>query len=382
MKKSSVPTPLTLELIEAALSADYTLVRRLASKMAKSLDQQKDAEAATQMRSLIRKRGVPLRASGYMESLPVDTKSRSPLLEEQNAPTEPIFISKTNEDIFNAFVSDIKNVDKLSARGVSAKLCLLLSGPPGTGKSLLASHIASKLDRPLYTARLDSVISSLLGDTAKNIRSIFDFVPAHGGVLFLDEMDAVAKIRDDQHELGELKRVVNTVIQGLDSLDDHAVVIAATNHAQLLDSAIWRRFPYKIEMGLPDEDVREAMWRYYLFEDDPDTNLPRLLAKLSEQLSGADIQTLSFAARRQAILQGRPSVEAASVAWAALRISKGEFVLPPQEGLTSEQKRLLSSLLVDGFGESKAEVARLLDVTRQAVFGYLQGDDDDIRKSA
>src|SRR5579863_3140015 len=130
---------------------------------------------------------------------------------------------------------------------------MLIAGPPGTGKTLLAGHIAAQLNRPLYTVRLDSVISSLLGDTAKNIRSFFDFVPIRGGILFLDEMDAIAKLRDDRQELGELKRVVNTVIQGLDSLDDHAVVIAATNHPQLLDSAIWRRFPYKIELGAPND---------------------------------------------------------------------------------------------------------------------------------
>ena len=86
--------------------------------------------------------------------------------------------------------------------------------------------------------RLDSIISSLLGDTAKNIRNIFDFVAGKNAVLFLDELDAIAKMRDDRDELGELKRVVNTMIQGIDSLEPSAIALAATNHAQMLDAAI------------------------------------------------------------------------------------------------------------------------------------------------
>ena len=137
-------------------------------------------------------------------------------------------------------------------------------GDPGTGKSLLASHIAAQLDRPLYIARLDALISSRLGETAKNVRSIFDFIPVRNAVLFLDEMDAIAKLRDDRQELGELKRVVNAVIQGLDTLTNDVIVIGATNHPHLLDPAIFRRFPYKLELGPPSEDTRAEMWRTFL----------------------------------------------------------------------------------------------------------------------
>ncbi|WP_244492385.1 ATP-binding protein, partial [Aureimonas sp. AU12] len=121
-----------------------------------------------------------------------------------------MFLNEGGCRVFSDFVADAQRIDELSAQGLASRLGLLLSGPPGTGKTLLAGHVAAQLSRPLYVVRLDSVISSLLGDTAKNIRSVFDFVPARNAVLFLDEMDAVAKLRDDRHELGELKRVVNT----------------------------------------------------------------------------------------------------------------------------------------------------------------------------
>ena len=166
---------------------------------------------------------------------PVDTKSRQPLVEEQSWPSNPIFLDEPARRTFETFLSDARNAEHLSAKGLASNLCMLLSGPPGTGKSLLAGHVAAQLDRPFYIARLDSVISSLLGDTAKNIRNVFDFVPRQRAVLFLDEMDAIAKLRDDRHELGELKRVVNTVIQGLDALDKSTIVVAATNHPHLLN---------------------------------------------------------------------------------------------------------------------------------------------------
>ena len=293
----TVDPTLVIELTDAALSADYTRVRRATNLIARELTKAGEEAAAKELRSLVRKRGVPLRASGYLEVLPVDSKSRLPLVEEQPWPEAPVFLGTEANRVFHDFLRDAQHVDELSAKGLASQLGLLLSGPPGTGKTLLAAHVASQLSRPFYLVRLDSVISSLLGDTAKNIRSVFDFVPSQKAVLLLDEMDALAKLRDDRHELGELKRVVNTVIQGLDSLDSHAVVIAATNHPQLLDPAIWRRFPYKIGLSYPDEGVRKDLWSHFLFADQDESKLSALLASFSEGLSGADIEAIGLTAR-------------------------------------------------------------------------------------
>lgn len=363
-----------IELVDAALAADYTRVRRVSNKIARGLTNG-DVETAERLRSLIRRRGVPLRASGYAETLPIDMKSRLPLIEEQAWPVVPVFLNGHNQAVVKDFLTDAKHVELLSSKGIATRLCMLIAGPPGTGKSLLAGHLAAQLGRPLYTVRLDSVISSLLGDTSKNIRSLFDFVPTKDGVLFLDEMDAIAKLRDDRQELGELKRVVNTVIQGLDSIDDRAVVIAATNHPQLLDTAIWRRFPYKIELGQPDEAVRTDLWRYFLFEDSAGSPFPPLLASASEGLSGADIQTIALSARRQAVLEGHP-IDTGAVAWAAFEASVGRPTPPPRGHLTSEQKRMLALGLVREKKVSQSDVARLINVTRQAVSTYLKEGGD------
>lgn len=195
-----------VDLIDAALAADYTRVRRAANGLARVLEAEGQTEAAKELRALIKKRGVPLRASGYMESLPVDSKSRLPLVEEQGWPGNPLFLDDQAMRTFEDFLADVANIDRLSSKGLASRLALMLSGPPGTGKTLLAGHIAARLNRPFYVVRLDSVISSLLGDTAKNVRSVFDYVPSKNAVLFLDEMDAIAKLRDDRHELGEPDR--------------------------------------------------------------------------------------------------------------------------------------------------------------------------------
>lgn len=364
-----------IELTNAALAADYTQLRRVVHKVARELEQAGESAAATELRAAIKKSGVPLRASGYMESLPVDAKSRLPLVEEQPWPGSPIFLDETASRTFSDFISDVENVDQLSAKGLASRLGLMLSGPPGTGKSLLAGHVAARLGRPFYVIRLDSVISSLLGDTAKNIRAVFDFVPAKSAVLFLDEMDAVAKLRDDRHELGELKRVVNTVIQGLDSLDSHAVLIAATNHSHLLDPAIWRRFPYKIELGAPEPEVRADLWKHFLFEDTDDANVSAVLAVISEGLSGADIETISLTARRHALMQNR-KLDLGPVALAVTNAREGRQSMPQKDPLDSDQKRQLAISLKERGGITGADIARLLDVTRQAVYLYLKRDED------
>ncbi len=362
-----------IELTDAALAADYTRVRRAANVLARELSKDGDEVAANELRAVVKKRGVPLRTSGYMETLPVDAKSRLPLVEEQTWPSNPVFLNETAARTFQDFLSDVEHVDELSAKGLSSRLGLLLSGPPGTGKTLLAGHVAARLNRPFYVVRLDSVISSLLGDTAKNIRSLFDFVPAKQAVLLLDEMDAIAKLRDDRNELGELKRVVNTVIQGLDALDSHAVVIAATNHPQLLDSAIWRRFPYKIELHAPETEVRIDLWKHFLFEDKDHESVAETLAFISEGLSGADIETIALTARRHELLEGR-DIDLGTVALSVVNSAQGRQTLPQKQPLDADQKRQLAIALKERGNVSGADIARLLGVTRQAVYLYLKQD--------
>lgn len=359
-------------LIEAAMSADYTAVRRTGGQIAKHLAEQNDLEGAKALQALLRKRGVPLQATGYAEALPRDAGSRLPLIEEGQWPTTPIMLGGQAGHTIAQFLEDAQHIRLLAEKGVSTRLGLLLYGPPGTGKTLLAGHIAASLRRPLYIVRLDSLISSRLGETAKNIRGIFEFAPARNAVLFLDEMDAIAKLRDDRHELGELKRVVNTVLQGLDSLTDDVVTVGATNHPHLLDPAIWRRFPYKVELSLPDEDVRASMWQHFLYQGDAARQEDaRLLARVSEGLNGADIENVALAARRRTILSNR-EIDLAQILVAVSGSKTGSPRLIDGRELETADKRMLTRLLHENGSIGQAEIAKIVGVSRQMVHRYLK----------
>ncbi|MFC4864015.1 AAA family ATPase [Pseudomonas sp. MAHUQ-62] len=357
-------------LIEAALDANYSDVRTVSNRIARSISNH-DLECAKKIKSILRKKGVPLQSSGYMENLPVDSKSRAPLLEETQWPVTPLFLNQDSRNVFQTFISDVINIEELISHGLSGRLNLLLSGPPGTGKSLVAGHVAAQLNRPLYTVRLDSVISSLLGDTAKNLRQIFDFIPKKNGVLFLDEVDAVAKLRDDRHELGELKRVVNTLIQGLDSLDDQTVVVAATNHSGLLDPAIWRRFPYKINFSTPDLDMRQELWNHFLFVDNGDNSINHILAKISDGLSGADIESLAIAARRKSIL-AKTDLNIASTIAATINSTLGNTATPEGGEMSTANKKSIANVLHKEYGATQVDLAKILTTTRQTIASYLR----------
>jgi DNA-binding Lrp family transcriptional regulator len=361
-----------VEFTDAALAADYTRLRKVGQRIAKSLDTSAP-ETARRLRLSLNRKGVPLRASGYSEALPLDSKSRLPLVEELPWPNSPVFLDSSGKEQLSEFLTDIANHDLLASKGIASRLALMLSGPPGTGKTLLAGHVAAQLGRKLYVARLDSIISSMLGDTAKNIRSIFDFVAGKHAVLFLDELDAVAKMRDDRHELGELKRVVNTVIQGLDSLDESAIVVAATNHAQMLDKAIWRRFPYKIEFGLPELELRQALWSHFLDTSEEQIQQSVVLARLSNGMSGSEIEQHALAARRRSVLDSRP-LDMASLGGVVL--NKQVDHRGDAGTRASDLKRRLAHHLVNECGLAQSEAARFLGVSRQAVSAYLKATTD------
>jgi AAA+ superfamily predicted ATPase len=136
---------------------------------------------------------------------------------------------------------------------------LLLAGAPGNGKTTLAEAIATGLMVPLIVARYDGLIGSYLGETASRLRRLFDYVRPRACVLFFDEFDTLAKERGDIHETGEIKRVVSSLLMQVDSLPPHVIVITATNHPELLDRAVWRRFQLRLELPMP---ARPQIERY------------------------------------------------------------------------------------------------------------------------
>ena len=282
------------KVIEGAVRLDPEKVRNYSLLLADKLESSGDTASARRLRRLLEDPGGQIRPLRLEQSPPppVDSESRFPLL-ERIKPSDwaiPVVLSEQQTNIVDEFTQAVKHRVALENQGLRSTPSLLLYGPPGCGKTHLAIDIARRLDLPIFVARLDGLISSFLGSTAKNIRAIFEFAARTPCVLFVDEFDAIAKVRDDQQELGELKRVVNSFIQTLDALSRDLIVIAATNHERLLDGAVWRRFSFQLEMPFPNPEGRKRLWTDYLPSGSWTKRDIAILSDLSDGFSGASIQ--------------------------------------------------------------------------------------------
>ncbi|HEV2539827.1 MAG TPA: ATP-binding protein [Frateuria sp.] len=156
-------------------------------------------------------------------------------------------------------VEEHARADVLRSHGYDPRHRVLLSGPPGNGKTSFAESIAEALNLPFMVVRYDALIGSYLGETNARLRKLFDYVRTQPCVLFFDEFDAIGKERGDTHETGEIKRVVSFLLMQLDQLPSYVIVVAATNHAELLDRAVWRRFQMRLAFPAPSQKEIEAL---------------------------------------------------------------------------------------------------------------------------
>jgi ATPases of the AAA+ class len=176
---------------------------------------------------------------------------------------DDLVLSQHLKDNIDEFIYEFSHAALLREHSVEPRHTLLLIGPPGNGKTSLAEVIAAELSLPLLSVRYDAIVDSFLGETANRFRRLIDFVATNPSVLFFDEFDAVGKDRGDSQETGEIKRVVSSLLVQLDRLPSHSVVICATNHPELLDKAVWRRFEVRVEVPLPGESELKAWFQKF-----------------------------------------------------------------------------------------------------------------------
>jgi SpoVK/Ycf46/Vps4 family AAA+-type ATPase len=245
-------------------------------------------------------------------SLPRDPDRDTALVElrRPERTREDIVLSDGLTQKLDRIEAEFRARDALARRGLPPKSRLLFIGPPGCGKTLCAEVLANDLGLPVLYARFDGIVSSYLGETAGNLRRVFSYAGAHPCVLFFDEFDALGKSRDDTQEVGELKRVVSSFLQILDSYPRENLVVAATNHEGLLDEALWRRFDEVLYLARPTQSQLVSLINLRL-RGVRKTGID--LAAFAQEMDGftfADGERVCFEASKAMVLKGQEDLTA------------------------------------------------------------------------
>ncbi|HHI5549850.1 AAA family ATPase [Vibrio parahaemolyticus] len=275
----------------------------------------------------------------------VENKADKPLLQED--------IKKSLEQV----ILERNNADLLAKNGLSPSSSVIFQGPPGVGKTMTAKWLADQLDLPFYILDLTAVMSSLLGKTGNNLRSVIDFAKSHPCVLLLDEIDAIAKKRSDEADVGELKRLVTVMLQELEDWPGNGLLIAATNHPELVDPALWRRFDLEITFKLPSPDLVEVAIQTFL--DIDHKHFKPWIELMIDKCNGSsfsDIKRLIIKLRRQRLLE--PTVFEESLT---------QQLLPDFEAMSQKDRISNAVRLVSHFSMSQQEASKLTNVSRDTI---------------
>ena len=234
------------------------------------------------------------------------------LLESDVDSQQVVFSEETQEKI-DRVIQEHKSKDLLHKHGLKAKSMLLFWGPPGCGKTLTSMYLGHSLGLPVAVIQLSSVISSYLGDTANHIKKVFEYANANPVVLLLDEFDALGKSRDDRQDVGEARRVVNTILQSFDSFSsDRSLIIAASNYQDVLDEALWRRFDDIVAFPKPSKDEIEVFLKRLTSDISFQGSLITIATEM-KNLSFAEIERIVKEAIKSAVMRGEEHLSLADM---------------------------------------------------------------------
>lgn len=246
-----------------------------------------------------------------MVGLPKDKERDALLVDVQNPDVsfDDIILRPESRTAVERILAEFRHAEVLRTHGLRPKSKLLFVGPPGCGKTLCAKIIANELGLPLLYTRFDAIISSYLGETAANLRKVFNYAAVGHWVVLFDEFDAIGKRRDDENEHGELKRVVNSFLQLLDSFFASSLVIAATNHEQLLDPALWRRFDEIVSFPRPTIPEIAQLIALKLRNFPQEYMDIKALARGLKGMSHSDIERICLDAVKTCIIEGKEKLD-------------------------------------------------------------------------
>jgi SpoVK/Ycf46/Vps4 family AAA+-type ATPase len=261
---------------------------------------------------LILKNGFTESSNNFMplafyETTPPQDKDRHTNLLEIKSPRrylDDIILNPTTRNMVEQIMLEFREWEVLQTNGLSPVRRVLFCGPSGCGKTATAEALASELGLPLLYVRFDAVVSSLLGETAANLRKVFDFARRGQWVMLFDEFDTIGRSRDDATEHGEIKRVINSFLQIMDNFEGRSLIIAATNFEQVLDPAVWRRFDDVVRFEKPGVSHLEALIQKRLKPLVFDDAIVKSLTEVLLGCSYADAERVCLGIRKISILHG------------------------------------------------------------------------------
>ena len=219
---------------------------------------------------------------------------------------DDLIINEQTLKICQELIEEQNRSDLLRSYGLEPRSRILLAGPPGNGKTSLVEAFAAHLMYPLLVIRYENLIGRYLGETASRLQKVFSYVKTRNCVLFFDEFDTIGKERGDTKETGEIKRVVSSLLLQMDSLPSYVVVITASNHPELLDRAVWRRFQLRIELKPPDVKQIECFIELFIKRTGMDFNYsPKSLSQKLSGYSFSEVEEFCTDVVRQAVLTNK-----------------------------------------------------------------------------
>ncbi len=299
------------QLIKAGATGDADTFRKVSETIIGEERQKQHHLLANDLEQILYgERSNPLNPKNNQPPLiaPIDKERGFPLLDirQPQRSMEEIILSDKGIASIEEILEEHRRSDVLKSFGLKPCSRIIFFGPPGCGKTLTAEVIAFELDMPLAVVRLDAIVSSLLGETAANLRKVFEFISSYPMVVLFDEFDAIGKERNDTGEHGELRRVVNAVLQMMDAYNGKSLIIAATNHEHILDTAIWRRFEEAIDFPFPQrKEIQQILTlklrgvrRHFEIDDEE-------ILKIFDKKSGADIERIVRRAVKRMVLRSQ-----------------------------------------------------------------------------